>query len=326
LKFGYVESPLDYRDYLYRALKSAKALPKKHMPDTHPIRDQGDFGTCVAFSAAAIKDRQERKNHPGMNYQTSPLFIYSECKKRDGIPNIEGTYPRVAMQVLKELGVCREQKFPYGNMGLPVPTAPSVAYEDAKKFVIGAYARIQSIDEIKQALIDEGPVMVGLTVTDSFVHCEKGGYIDMPNGSFWGGHAVVIDGYDDNMIHTYKNGTTRKGFFRMPNSWGKSWGDNGHGWLPYDFINYRSDIGMGFFGEAWSSIDIIMPHKSVEVAELWLNSTRAIIDGEEIQLEQPPVLEQGTGRSLLPVRFLSEVFGYNVDFEVHQKKITITKP
>ena len=62
-------------------------------------------------------------------------------------------------------------------------------------------------------------------------------------------------------------------------------------------------MGMSFFDEAWTSVDVIMPNKNAEVVELWLNSTRAIVDGQEIQLEQPPVLEQGTERTLLPVRF-----------------------
>lgn len=326
LKFGYIKSPEDSRDYNYRNIKTLHELPSKFFLDRMSIRDQLNLGSCVGFGGIAVKDRQERKNHPAMNYRFSPMFLYSECKKRDGIPSMEGTYPRVAMKVMQELGVCREQNMPYvvPVNPLELPTATTKAYEDAKSFKIGAYARVYTLQEIKQAVMEDSPVLVGLTLCENFITPENG-FIDLPQGYLLGGHAMAVDGWDDDLTYTYKNGKTRKGFLRVINSWGESWGDGGYCYIPYDYFYFRSDMGMSFFDEAWTSVDVIMPNKNAEVVELWLNSTRAIVDGQEIQLEQPPVLEPSTERTLLPVRFLSEVFGYKVDWNATEKKITIRK-
>ena len=41
----------------------------------------------------------------------------------------------------------------------------------------------------------------------------------------WAGHAVVVVGFDDDRFG---------GAFRVLNSWGPGWGDQGFFWLPYD--------------------------------------------------------------------------------------------
>ena len=53
-----------------------------------------------------------------------------------------------------------------------------------------------------------------------------------------GGHAVVAVGYDDKVQIENKGliSNKTKGAFLIRNSWGRSWGDDGYGWLPYDFV------------------------------------------------------------------------------------------
>jgi hypothetical protein len=46
-----------------------------------------------------------------------------------------------------------------------------------------------------------------------------------PDTNTWGGHAMLMVGYDD----------TKKAF-RVKNSWGSGWGDNGYVWMSYDFV------------------------------------------------------------------------------------------
>lgn len=323
---GAFPSPPDLRDFVYSKMIEAVTLPPSFDLVMPPVRDQGQFGTCVAFASAGIKDFQESQNYPGKNLALSPLFIYSESKKLDGIPGQEGTYPRVAMSVLKDKGVCLERSLPYEQMSRPVPAAPANAYDEARQFQIGAYARIYTIDEIKQAIYRDGPVLAAVFVCSNFASPEENKFIDHPDGTILGGHAVALCGWDDNLSHTYGNGQYRKGFLRLRNSWGTGWGQGGYAWLPYDFLAGRDDFGRHWFMEAWSSVDVILPPPQAQVITLWVGRNTAIVDGATVGLDQPATLNVKTGRTLVPLRFLSENMGYIVEWDDREQKITLRKP
>ncbi len=56
-----------------------------------------------------------------------------------------------------------------------------------------------------------------------------------------GGHAVVAVGYDD----ARKIGK-HKGALKIRNSWGKQWGEEGYGWLPYRYV--EAGLAVDFWG------------------------------------------------------------------------------
>ena len=45
-----------------------------------------------------------------------------------------------------------------------------------------------------------------------------------------GGQAVVAVGYDDTHL------STSRGALLIRSSWGRGWGDEGYGWLPYAYV------------------------------------------------------------------------------------------
>jgi len=325
-KFGAIQSPADHRDFLYRAIFATEKLPRKYSrrSEMGPVRDQGAYGSCVAFASAGVKAHQERRE-TGTNIVTSPLYIYKRCKEQDGIPNQEGTYPRVAMKVLTDLGVCLEDIWPYSKMSWPtMPTAPANADEYAAAYKIRAYARIGTVDEVKQAIVKDGPVLAGILVCESFVN-SKGGLIPLPgeNGrdNILGGHAVCVTGYDDDM----KNGS-HTGYFEVRNSWGESWGDAGYGYIPYDFFNGRFlDSGQPYWFESWSSVDIVIPPSACKEGYLWLNKTVALLDGVEVQLDCEPLIDTAKNRVLVPLRFMAEHMGYKVEWNSGLKQVRFWK-
>lgn len=338
--FGYLPSPPDYRDFRYGNMVPLKvdSLPDKFLLEKTLIRDQGQWGSCVGHAAASLKISQEKFDNPQVNLDFSPLFIYSLCKQRDGIPEEEGTYIRTAMDVLIKDGCCLEKDMPYSLLKdhSKMPSPSEQAMESALPFKVKSYARADTVDEIKCAIAKEGAVVAGIFVCSNFVEdtTKEGGFIPLPSRFMLGGHAVKLDGYDDNLTYTYtqgeRKGQTLKGFFRLCNSWGESWGDEGYGWLPYDFLTYRLEdmTEFLFFWEGWSCVDMLIPYTPEDgnerVIELWVDKSVAYVNGVKYDLDQPVVLNPQTGRTLVPLRFISEHLGAFVHYNGSDKKITIT--
>lgn len=324
MKFGYIPSKNDSRDFHYSQLTYQTRRPTKRKVLLPKIKvNEQIIGDCVGQTARSIKVHQELQNHPAMNYDFSPDFIYAECKKIDGIPNVEGTHPREAMKVLHKVGACRSGLYPRITQHNVRPQASSEAYESAEFFKIGAYAKVDTIDEMKLCIEDGVPVMAGFLMTDKHVSKEHEGYIADYQGVVVGAHAVALDGFDDDMVRTI-NGKTYKGFFRFINSWGTDWGTDGYGWMAYDYISLRTVIGFRYFDEAWTSVDVIMPDDNVATMTLWLDSKRAIVNGQEITMEVAPFASQ-EGRTFAPLRFLSESLGFTVAWNESERRIDIYK-
>lgn len=322
-KFGAIQSPADHRDILYRAVIPVQAVPRKYSRriEMGPVRNQGSFGSCVAFASSGVKDNQERREC-GSDIQTSPLYIYKRCKQLDGIPSQEGTYPRIAMKVLTDYGVCPEQAFPYTSMSWPImPNIPSDADKRALQYKIGAYASIGTIGEIKQAIVNSGPVLGALVVYDNFMSPLPGGIIDMPKGNVCGGHAVCVVGFSDDMS---ANGHI--GYLEIRNSWDKYWGDGGYCWIPYDFFAGRSASGQAYWYESWSSVDIILPPTACKDGYLFIGKNYALIDGVEVPLDSAPFVDSEKSRTMVPMRFMAENMGYKVEWNQLQQSIHFYRP
>jgi cathepsin B len=84
--------------------------------------------------------------------------------------------------------------------------------------------------DIKNEILNNGPVQTGFIVYEDFMHY-KGGVYEYVSGKQLGGHAVKIIGWG-------KEG--EKEFWIAENSWGSNWGENGF---------FRIKIGDCFFGE-----------------------------------------------------------------------------
>jgi len=248
--------PKDKRDFLLEgSLQNLKEtilhLPSSvdHTPKMSPIKDQGYLGSCVGFAVSAMKEWQESYEHEkevsegkrdtrkGKPYDLSESWIYWNAKKIDLWPNEEGTSIRYAMKVLNKIGVPTEEAWPYDDVDFGKPERWATLI--ARWGIIGSYWRISTLEELKVALVDS-PVPIGIPCFYEFFFVGNDGIVPYPAdpNTVYGGHAVCAVGFNDN-----------KKLVKFKNSWGKDWGQNGYGYLPYKYIK-------NFLWDAWVSKDM----------------------------------------------------------------------
>lgn len=251
---GYLPDPGDLRDIPMSLVLPVIPIPKSvdYTKEMSPVEDQDGEGVCVAFACGdAMKEYQEKKERK-QHINLSVRYLYQKCKEIDGIPDQEGTYIRVAMKILRKKGIPPEECWPFvpHNIGKPCADADSKAYP----YRIKAFARLKNILEMKRSLIVNGPFVAGVKVYDSFLSEDVARIgivpVPAPEETLQGGHAICIVGYDD-----------EKQLFKFKNSWSKNWGDNGYGYLSYEYIEK-------YCIDAWSATDLIEdPEKIVKERE-----------------------------------------------------------
>ena len=230
-KFNLQRSPVDERDFLLSTVYPADVtLPEVYdlRPEMPAVRDQGTQGTCSAQTAAAMKDWQERVDVGFQGYM-SPQFVYN-LRESYGM---EGMTPRDTMKILNKIGIVPEKHYPYGKLeDLNEETLNAELRDEAAKYKIAGYARIDLLDGLKKALFANGPCYIAFPVYNP----EKMEFWkpDFTGQQMIGGHAVCVAGW-------------LKDSFIIRNSWSTAWGDKGYTYLKF--------VDWGVQWEAWTTID-----------------------------------------------------------------------
>jgi Copper amine oxidase N-terminal domain/Cysteine-rich secretory protein family/Viral BACON domain len=69
-------------------------------------------------------------------------------------------------------------------------------------------------------------------------------------------------------------------------------------------------------------IEMTVQAPGIKMVELWIGSDIMRVNGETIRLDAPPTIV--SGRTVVPVRAISEAFGAKVSWDGNEKKVTIT--
>jgi hypothetical protein len=248
----------DSRDYKLNAdIVGDGTLPFiDHTDKMSPVKNQGHLGSCVGFAVTAMKEWQELIEHEKEvaegkkyrrqdEYDLSEAWVYWNCKKIDPWPNSEGTSIRCAMQVLNKIGIPCEKAYPYSDQyeGSPKSWAKLIA----KWGLIDSYWRCSNLNDLKVGL-QSGPVVIGIACFEDIFLVGSNGIVSYPSNpdNILGGHAICVVGYNDNTK-----------LVKFKNSWGKGWGENGYGYLTYEYIN-------DFMWDAWIAKDLQVTRKIIQ--------------------------------------------------------------
>ena len=202
-------------------------------------RNQGQFGTCTSWATSYAARTIADAIRNGWTSQIvidreafSPIFVYKQIKGSNKPGCSDGTSIQDALDLLTEKGAPKFRDF---NV-LCADYIPAALFDKARNHTIDDYNTLfypfdtydEKVRTVKKALSQDMPVIIGMSVPNSFFKCKDVWVKTEPNND-GGGHAMCVVAYDD-----YKYG----GAFLILNSWGTAWGNNGYTWVKYrDFAD-----------------------------------------------------------------------------------------
>lgn len=215
-------------------------------PFLPPIGDQGPHGTCVAWACGyyqrtamwAIRNNYPTASlaDPSRHFSPKDLFWSIPNSQKGG--NCNGTWFEYALSNMQSRGLATMATVPYLSLG-DCSSSPLPGWtNEAAGYKIQFFREVgRSVTAIKAKLAEKRPVVFGAQLRSSFYDWLGPAVKNASDfsGEELGGHAMIIVGYDD-----------AKGAFRIANSWGSVWGDNGFAWVDYSLMT-GNDFRANFF-------------------------------------------------------------------------------
>lgn len=220
-----------------------------------PIGNQGKQGSCVAWATGYyLKGFQENIEDANNNIQNpnnllSPAFIYNQIKVADCA---SGSQIPSALELISNTGIVTLSEMPYNeNVCDQQPTETQVNLAEENKIISFSYLDGDTLfDQAKAFLNNNQPIVIAISIDrNHFGKIDTNGdavYREFENAE--GAHAMLVVGYDD-----------AKNAFKVVNSWGENWGNNGFVWIDYkafqEVLNTDSDFKI--LCEAWVTEDVV---------------------------------------------------------------------
>lgn len=255
---------------------------ERYMP---PIRSQDTYGTCTAWGCGyytrTIMYAREHNLTPAdledPSNQFSPKDLYLALPEDKRGDNCEGSYPSAAFKVMLERGIATWKKVPYEALGDCSQGTKSDWDANAANFRIESYRTIGenefTVQNLKSYLAMGRPIQISCELGLNFKKINSEEVFTAADADYSGDpdshghHAMSLVGYDDNR--------GPNGAFRIANSWGTDWGDDGLAWIDYNlFINrfcyaaYVIESDKGGLAEDLIDQNVVNPNFRVEGKDL----------------------------------------------------------
>eukprot|EP01083_Nonionella_stella_P156716 507833_1 len=230
---GHKGSCLKKRSVQQRAMKPVTAQKTSTTPDAvdwtnvngksyvTPVKNQGQCGSCWAFSTTgSIESRTAIANG-----QTDDAIVslsekqLIDCSVSYGNYGCQGGWMDDAFKyVIASGGLCSEEEYPYS----PTDTERCKAKACGTKYdAISSYTNVTADSETSlEAAVTEGPVSIAIDAGSSAFQFYSGGVVDGSCGDYLN-HGVLVVGYGT-------DSDSGKKFWKVKNSWGDSWGEDGY--------------------------------------------------------------------------------------------------
>jgi len=219
--------------------------PKKQ-PKLGPAHDISQFTTGATATPPAIKS-YVKKVSPAASNKPVKAGVFSLDMPPIGNQGQEGS--------------CVAWALGYGIMSYEMKKRSGLGYyylgtKNLNTMQIDQYALIENAglteSNLKRLLNDGYPILIGANLTNAFKEGRRGFVWSTGAGGVNGkhaNHAMVIMGYDDS-----------KRAFKLQNSWGTNWGDDGYGWISYDHVKTAVFEAYVVYADRLNGFEITAPN------------------------------------------------------------------
>ena len=204
-----------------REIDYTMALPTYYIGYYTSIKNQGSCGSCWAFAIVGVLEGRVKQTGGGtQNYSEEYLL---DCNHYGYSCN--GGYFTAHNDHKSPYGARSESCYPYrGSKGTCYSSSCSYVKRITSWYYVSGSSSIPSTSSIKNAIYNKGSVAAAVYADYYFQAYSGGTFTRNRSGSV--NHAILLVGWDDS-----------RGAWRLKNSWGTGWGENGFMWIEYDCSN-----------------------------------------------------------------------------------------
>lgn len=223
-------------------VKSSGTLPSSFEIEVPTPINQNYYNNCVAnavgfgMMSVLFKNVEGHNDFNGDDRKFSPFYIWNQL-------NLGGINKGIkivsALKLVIKQGCCKLSDMPLTT--LPSTNPSYLAQTNAANYKLSVYKFDGfNINTFKYYLVNGYPLVIGIQIDNAFMSksykqfeiASKGRYVWKKYfDSSYSAHSMLICGYDDE-IHAFK----------VMNSWGDNWANNGFFWIDYDFFETTLNI------------------------------------------------------------------------------------